>query len=129
MALLKLITLYPNQGTNPEALEDYQSYKAVVDAENMRRTAFNMQIKDEMDEAREEENKIIKKDLANIVTYRRDPPNLGPYPQAYLNIGLNDAKGENKKRVTRRRVTRRRVTRRRRRNKRRTRHRRRRNKK
>jgi len=121
--MAQLITIHPYQGTNPEALEDYLNYKAVVDAENMRRTTLNM-IKDEIDEAREEENKIIKKDLANIVTYRRDPPNLEPYPQASLNLGLNDAKGETKKRVTRRRVTRRR-----RRNKRRTRRRRRRNKK
>ena len=122
--MAQLITIHPFQGTNPEALEDYLNYKAVVDAENMRRTALNKQIKDEIDEASEEENKIIKKALANIVTYRRDPPNLGPYPQASLNLGLNDAKGENKKRVTRRRVTRRR-----RRNKRRTRRRRRRNNK
>jgi len=113
--MAQLITINPYQGTNPEALEDYLRYKAVVDAENMRRTALNMEIKDEIDEASEEENKIIKKALANIVTYRRDPHNLGPYPQASLNIGLNDAKGETKKRVTRRRRRNKRRTRRRRR--------------
>jgi hypothetical protein len=123
MALLKLITIHPYQGDTPEGWMLYLQYKAQVDEENERRTALNM-ITEEMDEASEEENKIIKKTLANIVTYRRDPHNLGPYPQASLNLGLNDAKGENKKRVTRRRVTRRR-----RRNKRRTRRRRRRNKK
>ena len=119
--MAQLILLNPYQGDTEEVRLIYEQYKQQVDRENSRRIAIYSErkkaIDEEMNDAVEDENNMIKKNLSESGVYRFDPPNLGPYPQAYLMIAKND-------RMAEKRIIKKKNTRRRRRNKSRTRRRR-----